>query len=79
MEKGVRRIDFIKGALRVAALLALGAVGVWRTKGRGGRDPNVCSSDGICRSCPSLQACILPQASSLKKTEATRRNYTHLD
>ena len=64
----VNRREFLGAGLRYAALAGLGLLGVKlaRRSGSGATSSEVCTSDGICRRCPSLEGCRLPQALSTR-------------
>jgi len=63
------RREFIRNALRFAALGALGFGGVKLASKSGTRHSEVCTYDGICSGCPTASACGLPRGLSYKQTK----------
>ncbi len=64
-----RRAFLRTGARRLAAavIAGTGAAAAWRGPGTSG---HTCVTDGVCRGCPRLEPCLLPQAQSFKAVRA---------
>lgn len=62
----VSRRNFLRGLARTA-LLSCAVIGIGGLMTRRGES---CTSNGICRGCPTLRDCGLPQALSLKQAQA---------
>ena len=68
------RREFLRTVMRGLALGGLGLL-AWialRRRAANGRR-ETCIGDGVCRGCPGLEDCGLPQALSLKRSEKNRR------
>ncbi len=68
----VSRREFLRNAGRYALTALLGG-GIGALVSRDGGDGEKCINQGVCRGCPRLRTCHLPQAMSLKEAEARER------
>ena len=66
------RREFLRNAGRYALAALLGG-GIGTLAGRDGGDGEKCIKQGVCRGCPRVRGCHLPQAMSLKEAEARER------
>jgi len=68
------RREFFRGMLRGIALggMALGA-GALVLRGRGAEPDHTCVNRGVCRGCPRLPGCGLPQALSAREVVSARQ------
>ena len=66
------RREFFRSLARYAVLggIGLGGVLVARRRSHAQHVSHVCGNQGICRGCPQLAGCILPQAQSIKTRSA---------
>ena len=64
------RRDFLRTLARGLAIGSLGLLGWAASRRRGtARRQETCTGDGVCRRCPSLEGCGLPQARSFKRAK----------
>ena len=68
----VGRREFLRNAGRYALTALLGG-GIGALVSRDGGESEKCINEGVCRGCPRLRTCHLPQAMSLKEAEARER------
>jgi hypothetical protein len=62
------RREFLRDSIRYVALTALGLACAVLARGRGaGRSSQTCVNLGVCRGCPAVLRCGLPQALSARR------------
>lgn len=70
----IGRREFLRNAGRyVLTALLGGGIGALVGRDGGERDGEKCINRGVCRGCPSVRTCHLPQAMSLKEAETRER------